>query len=50
MVSDAVKIQAKAWSEALQTGVEPVISDLAKIFFIYLLTGIGWRIWVMVLM
>ena len=33
MVSDAVKVQAHAWDDALQTGVEPSISDLDRIVF-----------------
>ena len=33
MVSDDVKAQAKAWDKALQTWVEPAISDLARIVF-----------------
>ena len=33
MVSDAVKSQDCDWDDALQTGVESAISDLAKIVF-----------------
>ena len=33
MVSYSVKDQAKAWAEALQTGTEPAILDLARIVF-----------------
>ena len=33
MVSYAVKAQACAWANALQTGVNPSISDLARLVF-----------------
>ena len=33
MVSDDIKYEALSWADALQTGVEPSIPDLARIVF-----------------
>ena len=33
MAIESVRTQASAWADALQNGKEPLVSDLANIFF-----------------